>query len=203
MLRVDSAGGYQPKVIPTIHPAAVLRQWSWRADLVQDLRRAAGQRSNLLYDAPKYNFIIRPTFEDVERVLKQLYTRLYRETVCLSFDLETSMGHIACAGLAWTKTEAICIPFMERGKPEGYWTVEQEGAVLYYLYLVLTHPNARVVGQNLLYDAQYTYRHWHFVPRVVQDTMISQHAIFSDRPKALAYQASLYCKHYIFWKEDK
>jgi len=32
--------------------------------------------------------------------------------------------------------------------------------------------------------------------------MISQHSIYSDQPKTLAYQASVYCEHYIYWKDE-
>ena len=85
---------------------------------------------------------------------------------------------------------------------EGYWPIEQEAVIVHWIYRVLTHPNAKIRGQNLLYDAQYTYRHWHFVPRVAQDTMISHHTLFAGLPKRLDYQASLYCDHYIYWKDD-
>ncbi|MFS2212853.1 hypothetical protein, partial [Kosakonia cowanii] len=64
------------------------------------------------------------------------------------------------------------------------------------------HPNVLVRGQNLLYDAQYTYRHWHFVPRVAQDTMISHHTMWAGLPKRLDFQASMYCDHYVYWKDE-
>jgi hypothetical protein len=34
------------------------------------------------------------------------------EKLKLSVDIETRGGHIACIGLAWSDTEAICIPLM-------------------------------------------------------------------------------------------
>ncbi|MFM9709487.1 hypothetical protein, partial [Streptomyces galilaeus] len=56
--------------------------------------------------------------------------------------------------------------------------------------------------QNIIYDSQYTWRHWKFVPRVVLDTMISQHACFSALPKGLAYLALMYCEYYVYWKDE-
>lgn len=190
------------KVIPTLHPANILREWYKRASAVQDLRRAAGFRNGQPYPVPQWEFIIRPGYDKVCSVLTDLLNRLAFGPLRISFDLETRHGHIACAGLSWTLTNAICIPFMCVENREGYWTADQEAYIIWLLRLVLTHPNAEIVGQNILYDAQYTYRHWHFVPRVIQDCMISWHSIFSDLPKALHYQASMNCRYYVYWKDE-
>lgn len=191
------------KVIPTYHPAAVLREWSWRAVAINDLRRAAYYRDPTnFYPKPKWNFIIRPSFNRVWEVCRDLLVRLDRETFRISFDLETRAGHIACAGISWNLLDAICIPFMCVERREGYWDADQEARIVQWLYQILTHKNAQVVGQNILYDSQYTWRHWHFVPNVIQDCMISQHSIFSDLPKSLAFQASMYCSYYVYWKDE-
>lgn len=192
----------RPKVIPTYHPAAVLRQWDWRAVLVNDLKRAARFRDGSEYPSPAWNFLVKPTYAQAHYALTTLLSHLETTSFRISFDLETRLGHIACAGLSWSLTEALCVPFMCVGKPEGYWTAEEEAALVWLLFQILTHPNAQVVGQNILYDSQYTWRHWHFVPRVVQDCMISQHSIFSALPKSLAFQASMYCNYYVYWKDE-
>lgn len=120
----------------------------------------------------------------------------------LAVDIETRSGHIACIGLAWSETEAICIPLMCAGKPEGYWSAEEEAILMYKMYEVLTHPCVEVIGQNFLYDAQYFYRHLHFVPRLVRDTMLAQHVCFSNLPKGLDFLSSMYCESHVYWKDD-
>ena len=120
----------------------------------------------------------------------------------IDFDLETRAGHIACAGFSWSLTEAVCIPLMCVEDRQGYWSQEEEARLIFLIYQVLTHPRAKIRGQNLLYDAQYTYRHWHFVPRVTQDTMIAQHSVFCGEKKSLDFLASKYCDHYVYWKDD-
>ena len=191
------------KVIPTYHPALVLRDWSSRAITVQDLRRAARYRNGEPYPTPKWNFIVRPSFERACFTLDALRQILDAGELEISFDIETRGGHIACAGISWSPVDAICIPLMCIENIEGYWGVDQEGALVHRLYKILTHPNAKVVGQNLLYDSQYTYRHWHFIPNVTQDTMISFHTAFAGLPKRLDYQASMFCEYYVQWKPDK
>jgi uracil-DNA glycosylase/DNA polymerase I-like protein with 3'-5' exonuclease and polymerase domains len=205
MLWTDLDSGQPPtKVIPTYHPAAILRQWDWRAIAVNDLRRAARFRNGAAYPTPDYRFILRPSYSQVEDVLRSLIGRasVRSEPLRVSFDIETRAGHIACAGISWSPTDALCIPFMCLERREGYWDLEQESGIVQQLSRLLTHPNVRVVGQNILYDSQYTWRWWHFVPKVDQDTMISQHSIFSDMPKSLAFQASMYANYYVFWKDE-
>lgn len=191
-----------PKVIPAYHPAYILRDWGERAITVNDLKRAARYRNGEAYPIPEWRFITRPSYATVSAVLDQLLAKLRTGPLRISFDLETRGGHIACVGLSWSAVDAICIPLMCVERAEGYWRADEEAAILLRLYQVLRHVNAQVIGQNLLYDAQYTYRHWHFVPRITQDTMISQHSVFSDLPKGLAYLASMYCNYYVYWKDE-
>jgi uracil-DNA glycosylase len=193
------------KVIPTIHPRAVLSQWEHRAAAVNDIKRVAKECGSRVYsNQPAWSFLVRPSFHQAYSTLNTLLSRASSSPtpIWIDFDLETRAGHIACAGLSWTLNDAICIPFMCVENKEGYWNIEEEAMLVHKIYKLLTHPNVNVRGQNLLYDAQYTYRHWHFVPRVKQDTMISHHTLFAGLPKRLDYQASLYCEHYIYWKDD-
>lgn len=192
------------KVIPTFTPGSVMYQWENRAAAVLDLKRAAKERNTKEYtNAPNWNFLVRPSADEAYRTLRRLCDQLDRKEIeWIDFDLETRAGHIACAGISWTLEDAICIPFMCVEDRNGYFAIDEEAAIVFQLYRLLTHPNVKVRGQNLLYDAQYTYRHWHFVPRVVQDTMISHHTMFAGLRKALDFQASMYCDHYVYWKDD-
>src|SRR5271165_4707720 len=54
--------GLPTKVIPTLHPAYVLRDWASRAIAINDLRRAGKFRDGREYPKPNWRFIIRPTF---------------------------------------------------------------------------------------------------------------------------------------------
>lgn len=199
----EDLSGRNTQLIPTYHPAAVLRQWSWRAAAVHDLRRAARFRNGERFPKPDWRFVLRPSFGTVVDTLVGLLQRLDAgERLTLSYDIETRQGHIACAGLAWTLLDAICVPFMCAGRPGGYWSEDEEAAIIMMLTAVINHKNAEVIGQYITYDSQYNYRHWHSVPNVKQDTMISMHSMFSDLPKDLAFQASLNCNYYRFWKDE-
>lgn len=124
------------------------------------------------------------------------------EKLCLSVDIETRAGHIACLGIAWAKNEALCIPFMCVEVQAGYWMEEQETAVIQALFRVLCHPNAQIVGQNFIYDAQYIYRHWGFVPNFARDTMLGHHVCFPGMQKGLDFLSSMYCQKHVYWKDE-
>lgn len=194
----------RPKVLPSIHPAAVLREWSMRGSVVTDLRRVAKHKGPEPWPKPEWKFIIRPTFSQAVETLNMICGWLENDKgpIRLAPDIETRHGHIACIGIAWSKTEAICIPLMCMGKPDGYWTEEEEVWLCWMLYKIFTHPRVEIIGQNFLYDSQYFWRHTKFVPKTTQDTMISQHSLFADAPKALHFQASMYCEYYVYWKDE-
>jgi uracil-DNA glycosylase/DNA polymerase I-like protein with 3'-5' exonuclease and polymerase domains len=197
--QLTAAGGI--KVIPTIHPAAVLREWSNRALVVTDLRRARRHMGTKEWEnVPQWNFAVTPSVTAVCEQLNVLLTRAAVEDLWIDFDIETRYGHIDCIGLSWSRHDALCIPFIcRRGH---YWGAEEEARIIYLLYRLLTHPRVSVRWQNGLYDAQYVYKHWHFIPNGRQDTMISQHSLFAALPKGLHVLGSMYCDYYRYWKDE-
>ncbi len=189
-------------VIPTYSPDYILAVWKERQIAVSDLRRCKAQS-----EAPQgrkpldYNFLVRPSFPTVTRTLDMLLSLVERGVTKLSVDIETRGGHTACTGIAWSMIDAICIPHLVSGN-NNYWTEHEEAFIVHKLYRLLTHPNAQIVGQNFLYDAQYFYRHFHFIPRLVRDTMIAEHSMFSNMPKGLDYLSSKYCNEHVYWKGE-
>ena len=171
------------KVIPTYHPAAILRNWSWKTIALHDLAKCKREAEFPEINTPNYHFIIRPCFEDVIKTLSFLKEKLDKSILPLSVDLETRAGHIACTGIAWSKTEAICIPLMCTEDRNGYWkSLDVEFEVVRRIIEVIRHPHARIVGQNFLYDSQYISLYWGRTCNVVMDTMISHHVCWPGTP---------------------
>jgi DNA polymerase I-like protein with 3'-5' exonuclease and polymerase domains/uracil-DNA glycosylase len=198
----DQSSSASIKVIPVYHPAYIMRDWSQRHISVQDLRRAKKHSTSPEIHAPEYSFILRPNYSQVMEYLDECLGRLDGGTLTLSVDIETRAGHIACLGISLDTVRSICIPFMCVERQDGYWSEEEEYGIIRKLKAVLTHPNARVVGQNFIYDTQYIWRHWGFAPRFDRDTMLGHHSCFSGLPKGLDYISSLYCEEYVYWKDD-
>lgn len=195
-----------------LHPAAILREWPLRKAAIIDLRRAKAElRKGPIKTAVRYDFVIRPHFDQALETLNGILERLRglertsepgTQTLLLAADIETRAGHTACLGIAWSKTEAICVPWMCVERLDGYWTAEEELELVRLTRQVLSHPKAKVVWQNGAYDHQYEHR-WHFyLPNLGWDTMLAHHAMWSVSPKGLDYLSSIYCEDHVYWKED-
>lgn len=197
-----SPEGFHATVIPTYHPAAILRQWSWRHIAVHDLRYARAYLEEPVPE-PLWRFTIRPTFEQVTEQLRWIESTLDSgHTRRLAVDIETRTGQIACLGIAWSTVEALCIPFLCAERIEGYWDLEQEVDIVMQLRRILQHRNAEIVGQNYIYDMQYIWDNWKFISNVTHDTMLMQHTVFPGLPKGLDFLASVYCEYRRFWKNE-
>jgi uracil-DNA glycosylase len=192
------------KVIPTYHPAAIGRMYAWRNIALQDLRRMKvelGRGPKVIL--PPWRFMVRPTFDQTMSTLKMLHDKAEVGNVPLVADIETPSGHLDCIGLAWSKLDAICIPFLDTlGEGNSYWTVEQERAVVTALRALLSHRNVWLVGQNFLYDLQHICREWGIAPTVHFDTMVAQHSLLPGTPKKLEYLSSMYCDFHQYWKDE-
>ena len=207
LLKSETPSGHQFHVIPTHPPSYINAVWKDRNIVIHDIRKAWSHAlSSQPIVKPDYNFIIQPTFSEVAKTLNELLQRVRSGPLKLANDIETRGGHIACVGLAWSKLDAICIPFLKAHfdtSKINYWGLEEEEAfIVYLLYQLLTHPNCQNIGQNFIYDAQYYYRHFHFIPNFCRDTMLSQHSMFSSMQKGLDFLSSMYCEHHVYWKDD-
>ncbi len=125
--------------------------WEYKYLVVHDLRRVARWQAFEGYPLIQENFIVRPTIQRVRDTLLPLLHRLRNgEQVRLAPDIETSRRHLVCIGIARSRSDAICIPLMAKGVADGsYWTREEEQEVVLLLREVLTHSNARCIGQKL------------------------------------------------------
>lgn len=201
--------------LPTYHPAAIFRTWPWRYLIVHDLKMRAPKAFKLEWQPPKYGFLLRPSFEAVMNTLKYLETRAAsKEGLDLSADLERRGPFIACLGLAWSSLDAICIPFMTTGNKQGYWSEEEEFAIVARLRQLLLSPGVRLIGQNFLYDAQYIALYWCLIPHIHFDTMVMHQVCWPGggdpmkRTSAaggvtrrdLGHLSSLYCDYHRYWK---
>lgn len=198
----DVIGDRRYKVIPTYHPAAILRNYDWRWDAVQDLRKVKREAEFPDTTDIQWNFTIRPSFSATVEFLQWLLSQAEQKVLPITCDIETRNYHIACVGIGWSKRDAFCIPIMCAERPEGYWTPEEELTIVKLLRDVLTHPNLPVTNQNYLYDAFYMAVFWGFLSIPAHDTMIAQNVLFPGKEKSLGYIASIHCDNYRYWKED-
>jgi len=189
-------GDFECHLVPTYHPAAILRMWSWRFSGVIDLRRA--RRVLERPTRTPSTSVIRPSFKEAITLLNSPHLQRGLH----SLDIETRGGHIACVGISLSRSEAFCIPFMCVERPEGYWDPQEEFEIWKCFSRLFKNSEIRWTLQNGLYDLQYFARFWGIIPKVWMDTMIAHHILLPDLPKSLDFISSIYCEHYKYWKDD-
>ena len=184
------------KVLPTYHPAGVLRNWSWRPIVLQDLFKAAREMEFPEVRRPARRITIDPTLEEVESFIAEALA-----APVLASDIETEKGQITTIGFATSPQRAFVIPFWDKRQPGwSYWpTLGEELRAWKAVESILTrHP--QVVFQNGLYDVQYIWRMGIPVPGFSDDTMLLHHSMYPELPKGLGFLGSVYTND-ISWKQ--
>jgi uracil-DNA glycosylase len=108
------------KVLPTYHPAAILRQWELRAVTVFDLMKARRESEFPEIRLPKRTVYIEPNLQDLE----WFYVNYILPARYLSVDIETASDQVTCIGFAPRVDLAFVIPFVDLRRGGNYWQTE-------------------------------------------------------------------------------
>jgi uracil-DNA glycosylase len=175
------------KILPTFHPAAVLRQWDLRPIVVTDFMKAKRQMEFPEIIRPSRKILTNVTISDITRWIN---TDLPNATL-LSVDVETRLGQITEISFSVNPQSSLVVPFI-RGFQENYFSFSEEVAALRLCREILDHPVPKLF-QNGLYDIQYIWRTWKLPPRnVAEDTMLLHHSMYPEMAKGLGFLGSVY-----------
>lgn len=183
------------KILPTYHPAAVLRDWSLRPVTVIDLAKARRESTFPDIRRPKTWVYIEPSLSDME----VFYAEHLERAPFIAFDIETSGDQITCIGFAPSEEIALVVPFVDNRVTEpssqrgSYWRTSQDEARAWdFVRRVLALPCPKF-GQNTLYDIHFLWRGYGLtVNNYVDDTMLMHHALQPESNKGLGFLGSVY-----------
>lgn len=198
-LTTHTATGF--KLLPTYHPAAILRQWANRPVVIADLFKARREAEFGEIRRPKRIIWIEPTLEDI----KVFYEQHIKTSKRLSVDIETAGNQITCIGFAPTSELSIVIPIYDgRRKNRSYWpTKEVESQVWSIIKSILEDRTISKVFQNGLYDIAFNFRSMGLPTYGAdEDTMLLHHALQPESLKALGFLGSIYTDEGS-WKHDR
>lgn len=181
------------KVIPTLHPAEALREFTSRYLIAFDLRRIQREALAPSLHPPSTSLLIKPTFDQALAFIDQA-----KQAEHVAFDIEVSRLQLDCFSLAHSRGEAISIPFIEHGQP--YFSLNQEAAILQRLESLLDSPT-NIILQNAIYDSTFMYERYGIVIRNIEDTMIAMGLLYPDLPKGLDTICSIYTD-FPYYKDD-
>lgn len=175
------------KVIPTYHPAYVTRDRSVYPTFDIDIKRAIQDSSFPDLRLPQRKFIIDPHGLELEEIVLR-----YSNAPKLAVDIETFGNRLACVGFAISRDEATCIVWRE-----------DDNQVRVAIERLLT-SGAEKIFHFGIFDTTFLSAICGFeVSNYKHDTMVTQHVMWPELPRSLAYLTSVYTREPYYKAEGK
>lgn len=180
--------GRSYKVLPTYHPAAILREWALRPIVLSDLDKAKRESEYQEVRRPRREVWIAPTLSDLAKFEQEHIL----PSPDLSIDIETSGRMITCVGFAPTPQVAIVIPFVKRNG-DSYWPTHEDELEAWSFVRRWCSLKKHIVGQNGLYDINFLWTEAGIpILHYEDDTMLMHHAMQPEMEKGLGFLSSVY-----------
>ncbi len=188
---IDGITGH--KVLPTYHPAAIGREWTFRPAVVCDLKRALKESQYPEIRMEKRDLLVAYNYDEAIRNLQDIK----ENAAHVAFDIETESEQITCIGFAPSHRPnwAVCIPFWF-GSSGSLFSPDQELVLWGHIRDILESESIAKYAQNGSFDIEVLQRTMGFNIRAfVLDTMLGFHCLYAELPKALSFLVSLYTDH--------
>lgn len=185
------------KIVPTIHPAFILRgAYENRYLLISDLTKAKAESASPVFTPTARNLIVDPTYGQCLSFLQRCLTADVVDT-----DIEILRGQVDCFSLATSPTEAISIPLIDAGF-EHRWSAAEEAEIWTLYAKLLQSPRIAKVNQNITFDLAALLELNNIVPcGPLHDPMIAHSIVYPALEKKLGVLCSLYTRE-PYYKDD-
>lgn len=178
------------KVLPTYHPAAILRQYELRPITVVDMMKAKWNSEYPEIRRPERTVYIEPELKDLD----WFFDEYVEPCQLLSIDIETFGNQITCIGFAPSQSVSFVVPFLDWRKPGySYWPdLETEILAWRWVKKVLAHKCLKLF-HNAMYDVTFLWRHYGIpTNNLAEDSMLLSHSRQPESLKGLGYLGSIY-----------
>lgn len=179
------------KLVPALHPAAIIRDWRMFVPTIGDFLRAAREGdAGRNITRPKRSLWLDPTIDEVEAFCDHCL-----ETDIISADIETGWGLIRGFSFAPNAEEGIYIPFIDLRKAnKSYWDLpEHEVRAWRAVKRVLESPVPKL-GQNFSsYDITWIMEITGFkIMNFRHELRVLHKALYPELPASLEFMAGAY-----------
>lgn len=142
------------KVVPTFHPAYLLRNWEAIKYGLRDFRRAhiALETPNEIPPEPEITHYICQTMEHVDFLMTKLMESKDYVFDCETSDLSWEKGEVLCWSFSWN-SEGWVLPF--NSIHQTLWTDTERREILGRLQVPFISSEVRKTAQNIIFDWQF------------------------------------------------
>ena len=177
------------KVLPTYHPAAVLRQWDLRPVTLLDFLKAKREAEFPEVRRPSRIIWTDPTLQDLETFFHDYLVSASH----IAFDIETAGREITCIGFAPRTDLALVIPFVDHRRGGNYWQSHSDESQAWRIVRRILDLPVPKVTQNGLYDVRFLWESYGIpVRNWAEDTMLLHHSLWIESEKGLGFLGSVY-----------
>lgn len=187
------------KCLATYHPAACLRQYSWKPLLQFDLKRAKEESFDSLLILPERELLVELPFKELCDKLQWLIDT----EATVASDIEGGVEGISCISFATSPSYSFCVPFLKLdGSP--YWPKIEEEILWQLVRFVLESPKVKKIWQNGLYDRFVLDFCQGIIVQGNEDDIMLQHwEVYHEFEKKLGFQNSIYTREPFYKFERK
>lgn len=177
------------KILPTFHPAFVIRQWKFFAVVTADIIRAYREGGYRDIRLPKRELLIEPSIQEIRDYMPALLS-----SDLLAVDIETGWGQVTNLGFAPDREHAINVPFVDVRKPNKSFYSAIDEIEAWKLVKEVMESDVPKLGQNFGgYDAFWFIDNMGIAPRNFRhDTRLIHHALYPELPKDLEFMGASY-----------
>ena len=186
------------KVLPTLHPAFVLRAPRWKAALQSDHAKAKRFfEDRLTWEDPATIYL--PSIEQVAEFLGiehdgTTWWAPPHRAQTLAYDYETDsidpiMCNVRCIGIGTLK-RAIVVPFLSIDGTRRFYQPTEERQIEEILRAWATGPGIKVAHNGGYYDTLVMQQHLGVTPAPQLDTILAHRLIEAELPHSLGYLGS-------------
>ncbi len=203
------------KILPTYHPAMILREPKMRPTVIADLMKAQRERAYPQIERTKrWITIVEPTTEGIA----EAYQWFKKPASAYANDIETVRGQISIIGFARSIDDALVIVFrdchsehgklVEIGKTRqflglepsiNFWPCAKLETQAWKLAIHGLQTPQPKIFQNGAFDLSYYIRIGIHPKNALHDTMLWHHSQYPELPKSLGYLGSVYANE-VAWK---
>lgn len=177
---------YNCKILPIIHPSALLRGSRLLNTTVEDLKRVRiASETKEIVKAPEGQYVICDTWDLVEWALERIQAVPEFSIDIETNDLDWQRSQINYIGFSWKEGTGVSIPMVrEDGKQQ--WSAQQEAHIYTTIDKVYANPKICKVGHNhLKFDQHFLHNYGVRYPINVYDTMLAHSMLDSDSAHGL------------------
>lgn len=205
-----------PKVVPTIHPANLVRAsqesgnqfehikffpYIWRNIMLNDVQRAIEESKTLELNLPIRQLLIARNSLDVYRFLQRNKHRYEH----LHADIETYRSVVpSCISLSFDRHESISIPLFRKFENVEFCTTPHSDLARIWQMLDELFRNNLVSGQNWKFDQAKMEAIGFKFKGLKSDTMLKAHTVNPELPnKSQEFLASIYTREPYYKDEGR